>query len=194
MNMSIVQPRGAVEFPAFTGERIYMREFRKQRGLPSDLMRWQPTVDAMLEGIDVDGPIYLMIDQSVVLAGMAQRRPGMHIDGYWIPEMYAHGGGHGGGRHVTWCDADWKDAEAVILASDVSACRAMVGSWDGKPADGGDCSHIDTRGLREVRLHADRVYAGNVTMLHESLPVSHDCARTLVRLNVPGWSPNAPSA
>lgn len=45
---SIVQPRGNVQFPEFTRERVYMREFKKKEGLPFDLRRWQPTVDAML--------------------------------------------------------------------------------------------------------------------------------------------------
>lgn len=193
---SIVQQRGAVTFPAHTGERVYMREFRKASGLPADLSRWQRTVDAMLDGVDTDGPIYLMIDQGVVKSASSHRRPGLHIDGYWIPGMQAWGhggwvtqmtGGHDTGRHLTSSDA-WPD-EAIILASDVSASRAMSGWFDGLPGEGGDCSHIDVSGLQDIRLAAGTCYAGNVTMLHESLPVAADCLRTLVRLNVPGWSP-----
>lgn len=40
-----------------------------------------------------------------------------------------------------------------------------------------------------VPLIRDYVYAGNVSMLHESLPVAETCERTVVRLNVPGWTP-----
>jgi hypothetical protein len=43
--------------------------------------------------------------------------------------------------------------------------------------------------MDEIILDSGRVYAGNVTMLHESIPVPFDCLRTLVRLNVPGWTP-----
>jgi predicted 2-oxoglutarate/Fe(II)-dependent dioxygenase YbiX len=82
---------------------------------------------------------------------------------------------------------DFSTPEALILAADVEASRAFVGAWDGQPGDGGDCTHIDTSGMREVRLAAGRAYAGNVTMLHESLPVPQGVKRTLVRLNVPGW-------
>lgn len=192
---SIAEKRQAVSFPEFLGERVYMREFRKRDGLPSDLKRWQKTVDAMLDGIDVDGPIYLMVDQGIVRSGNTHRRPGLHIDGYWNPGVFAHGGRPPGHGHVPTPDRprhihamDWHP-EALILASDVSACRAMVGQFEGVPADGGDCSHIDVSGMDEIRFQSGYAYAGNVTMLHESMPIPYDCARTLVRLNVPGWSP-----
>ncbi|MBN3848689.1 hypothetical protein G3N58_17930 [Paraburkholderia sp. Ac-20342] len=192
---SIVEQRGAVSFAEFTGERVYMREFHKQSGLPGDLSRWQSTVDQMLDGVDTDGPIFLMVDQSFVKAGTPQRRPGIHIDGYWIPSLQAH---RGPGGHITKL-GDWGNRwdqgiryrdEALILASSVSACRALSGEWFGLPGEGGDCAHIDVGGLSEVRMKSGIAYAGNVAMLHESLPVERDCFRTLVRLNVPGWSPS----
>lgn len=190
---SIVQERGAVTFPTFTGERVYMREIRKSAPLPFDLARWQPTVDAMLDGVDTDGPIYMMIDQSLVQLGNTQRRPGLHIDGYWIAAKGRHGGGGGhagawdtgGGQ---WKNCNFSAPEALILASDISASRAVIGEFSGVVGDGGDCSHIDTSNLSEIILGAHKVYAGNVTILHESLPVSQSCNRTLVRLSVPGWS------
>lgn len=193
MLQSIVKPLGAVQFPAFTAERVYMREFRKSSGLPADLSHWQPTVDAMLDGVDTDGPIYLMIDQGVVRAGTTQRRPGLHVDGYWVASKQRHGGG--GGHCGSWdSNGGWKNCnfsapEALILASNVTASRALVGQYEGLIGDGGDCSRVDTRGLSEIILQGGIAYAGNVTMLHESLPVATDCQRALVRLSVPGWSP-----
>lgn len=194
---STLQERGAVHFPENTGERVYMREFTKTGGLPFDLRRWQPTVDAMLAGVDAVGPVFIMIDQGLVRAGTPQRRPGLHIDGYWVPSLQAHGGG--GGGHVgcasgwdtgnRWKQCDFSAPEALILASDVSASRALVGDYTGEPGEGGDFSHLGTAGLCEIKLQAGRVYAGNVTMLHESLPVERDTLRTLVRLSVPGWTP-----
>jgi hypothetical protein len=182
---SILQHRGQVTMPQFTGERVYMRPIRKG-ALPFDLQRWQPTVDAMLAGIDVAGPMYLMIDQSVVEAGSPQRRPGLHIDGYWVPALQAHEQpGKPGHRHGD-CESH---PEAILLASDVSASRAFTGRFDTTIGAGGDCSHLSTQGLTEVRLQAGQCYAGNVSMLHESLPVAHTTPRTLVRINVPGWEP-----
>lgn len=194
---SIVQKRGQVAFPEFTGERVYMRAFRKAEGLPADLARWQGTVDSMLDGVETDQEIYLMVDQSPVVAGVAQRRPGVHIDGYWVAGLNAHGGG--GHRAAPrkgywdskpdWLHCDFSKPEGLILASDVQASRAFEGWYQGTPGDGGDFGHVTTGKLTEHRLRAGTVYAGNVTMLHESLPVRTDCLRTLVRLSVPGWSP-----
>lgn len=189
---------------------MYMDKFYKDEGLPNHLSRWQHTVDDMLEGIETNMPIYIMIDQSFVRAGETQRRPGMHIDGYWMPELRAHGNGghaprpthgpnpelpshsfriHGSGG-TTWNDADYAAPEGIILASNVSAARAINGEYTCHIGDGGSVSHLRCYGAAtEVMLRANRAYAGNVTMLHESLPVERDCNRTLVRLNVPGYSP-----
>lgn len=78
--------------------------------------------------------------------------------------------------------------EGLILASNVCASRGFTGEFEGIIGDGGDCSHIDLSGLIEFKLNAGQVYAGNVTALHESIPVEADAYRQLVRLNVPGWS------
>ena len=205
-SLSFIQPRGQITFPEFAGERVYMRPFTKKGGLPSDLKRWQSTVDQMLEGVDAPGAIYLMIDQRTVQPGAYHRRPGLHIDGYWNPAVRAHNGrddgggshgGRGGGGHITagwdtgggWMRCDFSMPEAIILASDVTASRGFKGVWDGDCKDGGDCAHIDTSNMEEVIFSAGQAYAGNVTMLHESLAIPFKADRTLVRLNVPGWTP-----
>ena len=196
---SIVKELGSVEFPQHTMERVYMKEFRKEAGLPNELKRWQSTIDQMLLEVDSDGPIYLMIDQGLVKANTTHRRKGVHIDGYWIPELNVHGpqpGGHIFAKNGRWdnqpywglISEDWPD-EALILASSVQASAAYIGEWDGDIKEGGDCSHLDLSSLSRVSLEANRIYAGNVTMLHESTPVMEDVLRTLVRLSVPGWSP-----
>lgn len=226
---SRLEQRGRVPFPAHLNERVYMQEFRKADGLPAHLRRWQPTVDAMLDGVDTDGPIFLMVDQGLVRAGATQRRGGLHIDGHWIPAMRTHGGfgGHGmpsrdPGSHrnpdddapkttvkrirkpkpvitdeqpdadkpQTHYDVEFAPLhadEGLILASNVTGCRGFIGEFEGI-GSGGDCSHVDFRALRSVDFQAGHAYAGNVTMLHESLPVPADSLRTLVRLNVPGWT------
>lgn len=245
---SIVQQRGTTAFPAFNGERHHMRAFFQDGGLPGDLKHWQPTVDTMLDGIRTDAPIYLMVDQSVVKAGTTHRRPRMHLDGYWVPELqqadslyhvdvermpkalrdfylshgYAAGhkqpghqqgpgpapGHRGGPTHIQlhagyethrvrphtkvseWeLDVDGFPREGILLASNVVACRALSGEWEGTIGKGGDVSHLDLSHLQEHIMATNTVYAGNVSMLHESMPIGFDCTRTLVRLNVPGWTP-----
>ena len=186
--LSFVQKRGPVFFPRFTGERIYMREFYKHRGLPSDLRRWQPTVNAMLDGIEADGPIYLMIDQRKIKAGKFHRRPGLHVDGYWDAKSQTWPPSPND-PHLAIEPSDTPQAEAIVLASDVFGCRAFVGRFDVMPKDGNDCGHIGTAAMKRVAILPNIVYAGNVSMLHESMPVECDCERTVVRLNVPGWTP-----
>jgi len=210
---SIVQTRGHVSFPAFTGERIYMRPFHQRDGLPFDLRRWQSTIDQMLDGVDTAGrELYLMVDQTIVAAGQPQRRPGIHIDGYWIPGVgwkddeknkgdwrtLAAGyethrtvrglGVHDTDKHIARAGLDGWSPEGLLLASDVIGCEAFDGAFSGKIGTGGDCSHIQTM-LRRHTLAAGRVHALNVTGLHQSIPMVNGGARTLVRLNVPGWSP-----
>lgn len=191
---SIIQERAVVTFPEYLGERVYMKPFFQRDGLPFDLARWQPTVDAMLYGVDTEAPIYLMIDQSPVKANQSQRRPGVHIDGYWEPNAKGDWNDQGGrwndigahsipGTHIT--DAPFME-EAILLASTISGCKGYLGEWQGIVGKGGNCSHINLSQLDELQFTPNRCYAGNVTALHESIPIAYDCLRTLVRLSVPG--------
>lgn len=204
---SKVTELGPVKFPEFLGERVYMKEFLQREGLPEELKRWQSTVDQMLDGIESDNPIYIMIDQSFVKKGTPHRRPGVHIDGYWNPEIKAHGGGHfynppnrhspghspvptHGPRNRSWRSASFNHPEDVILASSTTAARAYVGKYESEIGDMGDCKDIDVSSLDSLLLEQGKAYSGNITFLHESLPLQEDCFRTLVRLNMSGWSCN----
>lgn len=195
IHQSNIQQIGAVTFPEHTGERVYMLPFDPHQPLPSSVDRWQHTVDAMLRGLDLSHTprAYLMVDQGHVAAGNSHRRPGVHIDGYWVESLGGHhGGGHraraGGTWHSGggWSTSTFDEPEALILASDVCGARAYVGSWSGHIGDGGDCTAVDVSGLAVLPLRAGMVYAGNVTMLHESIPLYFDTKRTLVRINAPG--------
>lgn len=84
---SIVKELGEVNFPSFEGEQYYMIPFFKRNGLPKHMSRWQETVDQMLVGVETDDPIYIMIDQGLVKKETSHRRPGVHIDGFWIPDV-----------------------------------------------------------------------------------------------------------
>lgn len=215
---------GPVEFPeGVEPERVYMVPFRPGE-FPADLGRWDETIAAMLRGVTVPDVAYLMIDRSFVRAGAFHRRSGLHVDGNWIPEIQAHGGGGGMPAHHNHTpsvpshhrhpNADFPGGghrhrdpipaghihpsrspghlhggyrpEMIILASDVAACRALIGEFDGDPAADGDCSHVDIGGCSSLRLEAGRAYYGNVTLLHETLSVDQSVLRTLVRLNIPG--------
>jgi hypothetical protein len=82
-----------------------------------------------------------------------------------------------------------KTTEALLLASNYSAARAVTGQYSRDFVTdwrGGDCSDLSTYGLKEVLLQANRCYHMDVMTLHESLPITESVKRTLVRINVPG--------
>jgi len=206
--LSQVQRRGNIAaLPMFAYERIYMLEFSKKEGLPAAQRRWQPTVDRMLDGIDTDGPIYLMVDQGVVKAGQTLRRPGPHIDGHWIAgvghdshlsPVYAHGNPmpHHSvppGRHQEPSRhfLPYSGKELIILASSHYGCDALVGEYDGEFGEGGDCSKMDLSKLQRQPMEAGSIYVGDVYMVHEAVPMRQDAYRTVVRLNVPGVALNS---
>ena len=184
MFISNVEKRGKVNFPENTLERIYMYGFYQKDGLPHKYSRWQNTVDMMLKGIKTTGRIFLMVDQGYVKANTSHRRNGALIDGYWMESL----GRHGTGRHGTHIINGMSD-EGILLASDVKGCEAYKGKVNGIPGKGGDCSHIPLSDLDKITMEENVCYAGNVGMVHESIPVETDCMRTLVRLNVQHWSP-----
>lgn len=184
---SYIERRGRVEFPEFTGERIYMVPFRRE--LPAQYARWQNTVDQMLAGIEFPGDAYLMVDQGTVRAGTPHRRAGLHVDGNWI----AASGRHGHMHAARWDNPGgpgWKNQwryrpEAILLASDVLGARAYAGEFVTAIGPGGECDGAAIDIMQPVDLVPGYCWAGNVTMLHESLPLTVDAKRTVVRLSVP---------
>lgn len=171
---------GNVAFPDNKKERVYMHPFFQKEGLPVHLFRWQKTVDQMLVGINTNNPIYLMIDQGFVNKGQSQRRPGLHVEGNWNNPLRMH--------RVPRHGHDDYSTEMIILASDVIGCRALSGDFVGAPSSGGQCNHINVTKAKEHIFEPFKIYKGNVTMIHESLPLQYNSHRTLVRLNIPEMS------
>lgn len=109
---------------------------------------------------------------------------GQPADAYWKSDK-RHSASTDGG----WDVIDLSAPEGIILASNIQACVGYTGLYDEQLlGKGGDASHIKGH-FNRIDMEANHVYAGNVAMLHESLPVSADSFRTVVRLNVPGWTP-----
>ncbi len=177
MKSRIVRTGTIAAFPAHTGERVYMEPFRQRDGLPASLRRWQPVVDAMLAGVETDGPIYLMVHQGTVDRGGTLRRPGPHVDGDWIAATNRHGdpplppghtnpapspGGHRNPMH---------QRELVILTSDVYGCDALLGDYTGRFGIGGDCADtVDLTALARYPMQPFGIYRGNVYTVHEAIP------------------------
>ena len=185
---------GKTHFPKFMGERHYMVKFFKEKGLPEHLTRFQNTIDGMLENIDtiVDGvsqPIFITVDEKVIKSGDSHRRGGVHIDGYWDETLKSHRGSGGHKMFAGWGTSNWKTndfslPESIVLASSVSASKGWVGEYANDVGEKGDCTHLDLTSLKSFMLQPNKVYRGNVTFLHESLPVDYDTERALIRLNI----------
>jgi len=194
MYQSTIDTRGNVQFPRIIGQRVYMQPFTKKDGLPKNLGGWQRTIDQMLDGIDTDGQIYLMIDQGWVKPGTTQRRPGPHVDMIWGNRgILCHGSGWGHGRrwrsHTGHLSGN--HTQGIVLASNVHGCVGYQGQYEEQCGKGGDCSHIDLSSMETIPFLAGKVYAGDsMFMLHEAVPIEHECYRTVVRLNVDGWTPH----
>lgn len=182
---SVVIRGGPVTFPEWTGERLYMVPFdpTMHRALPNELRRWKNTISAMLDTLMVlpERACYVMIDQAELRPNQYHRRPGLHIDGYWLsddatPEPL----------EVRMQREGLRGKETLLLASDVLGAVAYKGAWTGMPQDGGDCSHIDTSNMERVELEPNVCWALNVTGLHASIPMTKATKRTLIRINCPG--------
>ena len=198
--LSVIQARNIIVFPKHNNERIHMLKIYRDVLLPSELKHWQHTVDNMLIDIESDSPMYLMIDQKFVPANTYHRRPGIHVDGYWC-----EGNKHTGHRPIqashrplppshlpnakTWETAAFEEPEALLLASNVSACQVYTGEYHGVIGEGGNAENINVHHLTKSVLKANICYAGNAALLHETIALPFDCERTVVRINVPGWSP-----
>ena len=180
---SQIKKIGKVSFPKFTGERAYQIAIQKGEPLPEQFARWQPTVDALLTGVEVDGDVYMTIDQGRVEEGCTQRREGPHIDGNW--EITGHrvmAWDHSGGGH--WHTKNLETG-GIILASCCNGAKAYLGEFDEVVGEGGDCSHIDLSESNQEVLEANTGYLGNVTMIHEAMPVNKAVDRSFIRLTLP---------
>ena len=195
-----------VSFPAWQGERHYMLPFTLNHGLPATLGRFQATVNQMMDGIEVakDQDCYLMVDEQEIIPGNFHRRPGLHVDGYWHANIQCYGEcTHSPGpshkprpthrprpnhsptpRHTSSGNA----SEGLLLASNYSACRAVVGEYRRNFLEdwrGGDCSDLNVQGMSAIMLQANRAYHMHVMTLHESLVITEPVKRTLIRINAP---------
>lgn len=187
-----------IALPAFIGAQVYMR--KHVIGEPvvlEDAPGFAPVVERMLSGVElpVGSEVFITVDQKQLQAGKTHRRGGAHVDGNYI---FDWGGGSGGGGWLTgvngrvlspenhrlqYCNPDG----GMLIVSDHQACRAWTGEFQGEPNQGGDCSHLtqDLTDNPSFLLEPNRVYLANSTCVHESLPLTEDVARTLVRITLP---------
>ena len=190
---------GDIQFPEFRGDRLYMHQINLEADLvlPMIFNRFSNSVKNILSYLpNLKGLAYLTIDEKFVKKGTTHRRGGAHIDGNYI-----FGWGNGGGwltgtegrklsedqHKLQYCS----QTGGLLIASNYTACRSWVGEFKGVPNQGGDCEHLrDQLNISpSFLLKPNKVYCGNSTNIHESLPVEESVNRTLIRITLPSNIP-----
>lgn len=179
-----------IELPNYTGH-ISMQPFNLStlEGLQEE---FKPIVKTMLQTLDLTGTAYFTIHGKTLNKGETHRRPGPHTDGNYEPCAWSRGGGNGWkiGENGPAIDTKFHhdsyivETGGIILASNFKACKGWNGTYEGTIQQGGDCSQFDlSKG--EFDLEPNTIYYGNNHFIHESLPMSNDIHRVLVRITLP---------
>jgi hypothetical protein len=181
-----------ITLPEYKGDRLYMHEFDMTNpSLPMGYERWNTTLKEIVAASPKQtGKAYITIDEKIVRAGKSHRRGGPHTDG-----NYLFGWG-GGGGWLTGEDGRFLPREqhkeqycsekgGMLIVSSYEACDGWNGEYNGEPNQGGDCSHLDLEKMEKFRLKSNTLYWGNSTFIHESLPISEDVERQLIRITLP---------
>lgn len=194
---SIAMPLVDVQFPEFSGLRVYMQKFNVAQivgKLKTPAQYAEMLRDMVLRAeLPFNMEVFLTVDEKEVQAGHAHRRGGAHVDGNFI---YDWGGGGGGG----WLNGTpgrvltpeqhklqyQSPLGGTIIASNYEACDVWTGELDGIPGQGGDCEHLRPQfdGLTQFRMNANKAYVGNSLFVHQSMPVAETVKRQLVRLTL----------
>lgn len=148
-------------------------------------------VEEMISGLPIKkGLAYFTVDGKLIKKGESHRRPGVHIDGNFLPSQGWDSGGWkigGGGKVLSESDhliAYESNTGGLLIASTHPACKGWNGLFEGRPSTGGDCAHINITGNGFI-MNPNVIYYGNSQFLHESVPVDKDVHRTLVRITLP---------
>ena len=195
MMISSIQDLGTVKLPSnLPITKIYMRPWGETFFNSDDDELWLDSISDVLGLVALEDPAdpfkcFIMVDNDFIEEGKYHRRPGVHIDGNWIPEMNAHRprpgwvhvGKHGNGGHII---DDSSKHQKLIMVSSEPYCKVYLGEYDGEIKEGGDCSEIDTSAMESMILEPNHVYMGDaMTLLHETLPATHTSNRALIRIN-----------
>lgn len=186
---SLVKQLDEVKIPYFDGE-MSMIPFNlfDLKGVPE---YFKGVVNNMTKHlIHRQGEAFLTVHGKTLKKNQTLRRGGAHTDGSYDKLVFDWGGGGwkvgqvGPGTSTE----DHKNlylsnTGGIIITSNFESCLGWSGEFDGVPGRGGDCSHI-TLG-EPFMLKRNKIYYGNNHFIHESIPVSEDCHRVMVRITLP---------
>lgn len=195
-----------VHIPTFTG-KVTMLPFdladATLKNIPNQFI---DLVKKMISSLpELKGIAYLTIDGKEILPGNSHRKPGIHIDGNFIPQgenlsWKATGGGGWkvGNNGDNQSKKEFEEAYlsktgGMLITSTYPLCKGWNGEFDGKPEKGGNCSLFHLHPKLALNVQPDKgfllkpnvVYYGTSQFVHQSLVTSKKVHRTLVRITLP---------
>ncbi len=161
----------------------------------NNILPYKDIVSEMLSGINLLGnTAYLTVHGKHLKKGEILRRGGKHIDGNYDPDIFNWTcNGVDFDKYLNK-EAPPVDSEhhqilynsnrgGVLLLTNYEACLGWTGEFDGTAGLGGSCDHIETG--EPFILQRNKVYYGNSTFIHESIPVKEDVYRIMFRITLP---------
>lgn len=176
---------GAATFPPYAGRQFYMHSRPAgEHTMPEGLEDYIPVVARLLKAADVpaEREVHITVDEKVVAAGMSQRRPGPHVDGYFRKAEMRWGGPGPGPTWLHHCNELPVSRMAVIVAATVPGCTVWRGRFDAEPGEGGDMSHISDQLKDGAILLPNRGYLLTPDCVHESMIFEKATERQFLRI------------
>lgn len=199
---SIAIPMDTIVFPEFTGLRVYMKHAKAAVAHLLVEGAYSAIIQKMIKDAKVpdDQLVFVTIDEKDLKAGQTHRRGGAHVDGVYetaVEKLGLDWGAGGGGGWLNGVPGRILSEEAqrrsyqnenggMIIVSNHAACQVWLGELDGVPGQGGSCEHLRDQfaDLDTGVMDPNRVYKTNSTCIHESLPVTEDVRRQLLRITL----------
>lgn len=170
---SLIIELGDINFKQFIDFKLNMKKIEYPY---NDDIYFKDIVNDMIKLFPLKGVNnYLTIDSKKILKGQSHRYPGPHIDGNYLACW-----------HYNDIDA-WKTINRfcpVLIASSYPGCKVYLGNFVGHPKVGGDCSHLIEQSMSVLILKPNTVYYLNKFCIHESLIMTEDVERTLIRISL----------
>ncbi len=175
MFVSFAKPMDRIDIPNHQG-LIQMLPFELE-DLNNVPTYFKYTINKMLSNLPIKkGTAFLTIDGKHIKKNDSHRRGGVHIDGNYCKV------------NNSWQPPRWNDYQSsnggMIIVSDYAACRGWNGTFKGKIKYKGDCSDVDIN-TESFMLESNIVYYANSQFIHESLPISKNIHRNLIRITLP---------
>jgi hypothetical protein len=195
---------GTVIMPEFNEKQLYMHKTdMKHPFLPYEFREFTRAILKMLDKVkDRDNVCYITIHSKTIKDG-THRRGGIHVDYNWYEEIKAHGGGgHKSISNWGYPTPSWNPPPShkppvpgpgwgykpehyggMLLTSDYPACKVWKGEFEGEIGEGGDCKNINLSSLESEIMPPGEVFYLNPLGIHESLKISGNINRTVIRIN-----------